>query len=218
MVHLAQYKHVVPQLAELPVPPLLLVRQTDQPRPPHIIHAYRTDIFHCRVHQGLRRTLQPCAGIPCKSPAPLLLLQDVPPGDSSSSSDTILSVPSEPDSSEASSVSLHALVGDSDTNSIHLQGTIVSMALQFLVDSRATLNFIHTKWIPCLGLSLNTTRNFTVLVGNDDRMRCSGVCQGVTILIAGSCFVADLTPFQGAYVVLGVDWLKKLGPVTIIRR
>lgn len=48
-------------------------------------------------------------------------------------------------------------------------------------------------------------------------MCCSGVCLDVPICIADTSFVVDLfvTPFQGADVVLEVDWLRKLGPVTL---
>lgn len=92
----------------------------------------------------------------CKSLAPLLLLQDVQPMDSSD--DNVATPPnhgsSARDTGEAPPVALHALVGDGEATSIHLQGTIGSTNLQILVDSDATLNFIHPKWLPRLQLHL----------------------------------------------------------------
>lgn len=93
---------------------------------------------------------------------------------------------------EASHVVLHTLVGDSETNSIHLQGTISSTTIQILVDSGATLNFIQPKWLP-----LDTVKHFDVLVDNGDRMHYSGVYSGVTLHIDHTTFTFDLyvTPF-----------------------
>lgn len=84
----------------------------------------------------------------CKSLAPLLLVQDVPPSDSSDDDDPVDPPLGNIVTCEASPVALHALVSDDNPNSIHLQGTIGLVALQFLVDSGATLNFIQLKWIP----------------------------------------------------------------------
>lgn len=150
-----------------------------------------------------------------KSLAPLLLLQDVQHEDSSD--DDVETPPNHGsparDTSEAPPVALHALVGDNEATSIHLQG---STKLQILVDFDATLNFIHPKWLQRLHLHLDTTKNFIVLVGNGDHMRYRGVCPNVTILIADTTLVVDLyvTPFHGADIVLGVDWLRLLGQVT----
>lgn len=91
-----------------------------------------------------------------KSPAPLLLLQDVPPSESSDNGDGVAKEGADQVPEEALQVALHALVGDCVTNSIYLQGLIGSMAPQFLVDLGATLSFIHPKWLPRLKLPLNT--------------------------------------------------------------
>lgn len=104
----------------------------------------------------------------CKSLTPLLLLQDIPLSDSSNNDDPVVPTQEDKVTYKAFSVALHALVSDGTPNLIHLQGTIGSVALQVLLDSGATLNFIHPKWVPRLDLVLNIAKHFDVVVANGD--------------------------------------------------
>lgn len=53
------------------------------------------------------------------------------------------------------------------------------------------------------------------MVGNGQQLDCNSVCRAVSISIQATTFVVDLhvLPNFGANVVLGVQWLKSLGPV-----
>lgn len=54
-----------------------------------------------------------------------------------------------------------------------------------------------------------------MVVGNDNEVVCHQLCVRVTINIQNHNFTMDLhaLPLCGADVVLGVQWLKSLGPV-----
>lgn len=111
---------------------------------------------------------------------------------------------------------MHDLVGGSSPKSLKLQGTIGSHTLQILVDSGATLNFIHPKWIDVLNITLDTSKFFDIFIGNGQCMHCSSVCHEVNLRINSIVFVVNLfvTPFHEVDIVLGVDWLNHLGPIT----
>lgn len=96
-------------------------------------------VLQCKEHYHRNHTY--------KSPALLLLLHDAPPSDSSNKEDSTIPIQdmTKPTSVEATPMALHALIGDSDPRSFHLQGTIRDIVLQIIVDSNTTLNFIHPK-------------------------------------------------------------------------
>jgi len=54
-----------------------------------------------------------------------------------------------------------------------------------------------------------------MLVGNVNELGCHHLCRDVDILVQGKAFMVDLhvLPLCGVDVVLGVQWLKSLGPV-----
>ena len=56
---------------------------------------------------------------------------------------------------------------------------------------------------------------FRVLVGNGKEVICSSFCPSVPIVLKKYKFMIDfyLLPLEGADAVLGVQWLKMLGPV-----
>lgn len=66
-----------------------------------------------------------------------------------------------------------------------------------------------------LGLSLTPAQSFHVLVGNGEELQCSSSCQQVSLQLRSQTFLVDLyvVPLRGAELVLGVQWLKSLGPV-----
>lgn len=136
--------------------------------------------FNCdeRYHRG--RT--------CKKPAPLLLLQEQPQLDSSCEDDddgsTDTSTP--PLAIEASPIALHVLVRESSPKSLKLRSQIGSHELQVLVD------------LGILNVAIDQSKNFDVYIGNNDCMRCSGVCQQVGFRINSITFFVNLfiTPFM----------------------
>jgi len=54
------------------------------------------------------------------------------------------------------------------------------------------------------------------MVGNDNLLECDSVFPAVSISVQGQQFSVDLInlPITGADIVLGVQWLKALGPIS----
>ncbi|KAJ0046419.1 hypothetical protein Pint_05639 [Pistacia integerrima] len=91
--------------------------------------------------------------------------------------------------------------------------------MKVLVDGGSTPNFIQERLATYLGLTISTSPNFHVMIGNGDTMCCVGVCSRVPLLLDGHWFVVDLyvLPIRGAGVVLGMQWLATLGPILIVK-
>ena len=53
------------------------------------------------------------------------------------------------------------------------------------------------------------------MVGNGDYLECTQLCEAVPLTIQDHCFTIDLhvLPVSGINIVLGVHWLRTLGPV-----
>lgn len=115
----------------------------------------------------------------------------------------------------AAQLSLHALSGDQAADTFRLSGRISLEPVDVLVDGGSTHNFIKETIAAALGLKLSPIDPFRVLVGSGQELLCSHICQGVSIVMQGHSFSMDLfvLGLRGADVVLGAQWLKRLGPV-----
>ncbi|OIW01863.1 hypothetical protein TanjilG_07158 [Lupinus angustifolius] len=67
-----------------------------------------------------------------------------------------------------------------------------------------------------LQLPISPTPKFPVMVGNGERTYCTGLCKETPINLQQQLFTIPfyLLPIQRADVVLGIEWLSTLGPVT----
>lgn len=84
-----------------------------------------------------------------------------------------------------------------------------------LVDGGSTHNFIQESLASQLGLPFRPTTQLRFMVGNGQYLQCYRVCEVVPIQIHNLIFLVDLhlLPLHGTNLVLGVQWLKSLGPV-----
>ena len=66
-----------------------------------------------------------------------------------------------------------------------------------------------------LQLRPHETSTLRVTVGNGGELQCNQVCTNIFVKIQKHEFQVDfhVLPIRGADVVLGVQWLKALGPV-----
>ena len=121
---------------------------------------------------------------------------------------------SQPDPPQAQ-ISLHALSGHTTPETLRMTGRISHQPVVILIDSGSTHNFVQARLVKSLGLNPQPTPTLRVLVGNGNEVVCSQVCLAVTIHLQGHSFTVDLhvLPLCGADIVLGVQWLKSLGPV-----
>lgn len=112
-------------------------------------------------------------------------------------------------------ISFHALMGHSVLQTIRLMGRIGNSPVNILVDGGSTHNFIQDRVAKKLGLPLQQADSFNVLVGNGEELPCCQLCHQIHVQIEPHLFLVDLyvLPLSGAELVLGVEWLKSLGPV-----
>jgi hypothetical protein len=113
-------------------------------------------------------------------------------------------------------ISLHDLTGLSSTNTMQLMITIAGTELRALVDSGSTHTFIHDAVVHSLGLDIVHQPGLSVKVANGERLQSYGAYKATTITIQGESFVVDCytLPLEGFDVILGIQWLQSLGPIT----
>ncbi|PNX60153.1 hypothetical protein L195_g060044, partial [Trifolium pratense] len=84
-----------------------------------------------------------------------------------------------------------------------------------LIDSGATSNFIATRLVEELGLNVKNTPTYVVEVGNGEKVKNQGVCEGLQFQIQGVNFKRHffLMELSGSEMVLGMDSLASLGNI-----
>ncbi|KAK4416014.1 hypothetical protein Salat_2708800 [Sesamum alatum] len=94
---------------------------------------------------------------------------------------------------------------------LRLHATIHGHSVSFLVDSREFTQYLVAS---CSSLLAPAQAAPPYFFGNGDSILCSGVCAEVPIVMQAHSFIIpfDLLPIHGAEVVLGVQWLRTLGP------
>jgi hypothetical protein len=112
-------------------------------------------------------------------------------------------------------VSLHALTGLCGSNTMQLLLHVNGKQLRALVNSGSTHSFIHEGVVHALGLDIMRRPGLSVKVANGERLQNYGVCKNTPIDIQGEIFKIDCytLPLEGFDVILGVHWLKSLGPI-----
>lgn len=113
-------------------------------------------------------------------------------------------------------ISFHSLTGHSAPETLRLLGSISDHQVVVLVDGGSTHNFIQQELVVQLNLPCRETPfPLRVMVGNGQQLLCTSLCETVSLTIQSTQFTVDLhvLPISGANIVLGVQWLKSLGPV-----
>ena len=84
------------------------------------------------------------------------------------------------------------------------------------IDPEATNNFISTRVVQRLGISCEDCDKFGVLLGNGDEVVGKGICKNVKLVIQGLTLIQDFISLDlgNSDLILGVQWLETLGPVT----
>lgn len=119
------------------------------------------------------------------------------------------------DDKSPAQISFHAICGHLAPETLRLVGTIYDSNVVVLIDSRSTHNFLQERLVTTLGLRVQPTQMLQVMVGNDSEIDCLQVCRDVILHIQGHRFTVNfhVLPLGGTDLVLGVQWLKSLGPV-----
>lgn len=86
-----------------------------------------------------------------------------------------------------------------------------------MIDPGATHNFVSLKAIKSLKIPVSESVGYGVALGNGEAVRGKGVCKGMKLALDGGVVVDDdFLPLElgNSDVILGVQWLEKLGVVT----
>nr|GEX02761.1 transposon Ty3-G Gag-Pol polyprotein [Tanacetum cinerariifolium] len=112
-------------------------------------------------------------------------------------------------------ISFHAITGAPMPQTLRLPGQIKNKDVVVLVDGGNTHNFIDQALVDRFGLTVEKDTPFKVVVANREHVSCAGRVGGLTITIQGYLISTDffVLPVAACPVVLGVQWLKTLGPV-----
>jgi hypothetical protein len=124
-----------------------------------------------------------------------------------------LEVPEE--EGELLEISLHAIVGAPAPKTMRLIGYINNLAVVILIDTGSTHSFLDPDVAKKAKLPAHEGRKLSVKVANGDSVPCQGYCAAVQVSIQGHSFSPKLylLTLGGCSLVLGVDWLRLLGPI-----
>lgn len=151
----------------------------------------------------------------CPSRAFLLIGDDDDPSYEDTLPPDLIPDPPEDPSPTLAQISIHSLSGHPAPETLRLLGYINAHPVVILVDGGSTHNFIQAPLAKLLGLSSRITNPLSVMVGNDQHLSCDQLCEDVPVWIQNKQFTVDLhlLPLSGVNLVLGVQWLKALGPI-----
>ena len=76
-------------------------------------------------------------------------------------------------------ISLNALLGTGDSQTMRLQGKVKNLPIIILVDSGSTHNFINQNVVKQVGFPTQVVDGISVSVANGDKMWVKDVCVGV---------------------------------------
>jgi hypothetical protein len=111
-------------------------------------------------------------------------------------------------------ISLQAMTGIGVTDTLRLPVTINGINLTALVDSGSTHTFLSEAAVARLGLQVLSQPGLSVKVANGERISSKGQITA-TLTIGQEKFTTTCysLPLDGFDLVLGVQWLRSLGPV-----
>jgi hypothetical protein len=127
---------------------------------------------------------------------------------------TDITPPSDPPKVEPV-ISLNALTGFSAPQTLKLIGYIKHWKVIILVHSGSTHNFIHHHIAQETHCYIHAVNNFQIMIASGGSMKCGGHCENLCLQIGdyhlkSHMFAIDM---GGCDIVLGVDWLRTLGPI-----
>ncbi|KAF5450607.1 hypothetical protein F2P56_030941, partial [Juglans regia] len=116
---------------------------------------------------------------------------------------------------EVPEISFHAIAGCISPRTMRVHGKIKNCSVIVLVDTGSTHNFLDPMIARKVGLAVKQGGQITVRVANGDSMNGEGLVQQLQFQMQGHNFTTDffLLPLGGCDVVVGMQWLRTLGPV-----
>lgn len=100
---------------------------------------------------------------------------------------------------------------------LKLKGTIKGKEVVVMIDSGASHNFISEVVVHQLGLTMEGTTGYGVLVGTGMTVKGEGVCKDVELMLQNCSITTSFLPLElgSADVILGIQWLETLGDMKV---
>ena len=118
---------------------------------------------------------------------------------------------------EIAELSINSVVRLSAPKTMKIKGKIAQQEVITLIDCGATHNFISTRLVQKLGLPLEATVGYGVLMGMGSTVKGEGICCGVVLTLQSVGMMADFLflDLGSADVILGMQWLESLGGMQV---
>jgi hypothetical protein len=112
-------------------------------------------------------------------------------------------------------ISLHVITGSPNPETMRLIGSVKSFGITILVDSGSSHNFVDPVVVAKLQVVIHKDSRLAVKVANGQIVHTEGYSPALPVKVQGTNFSAEfyLLPLRGCDMVLGVHWLRSLGPI-----
>ncbi|KAL4591834.1 hypothetical protein LXL04_004807 [Taraxacum kok-saghyz] len=113
-------------------------------------------------------------------------------------------------------VCLNSVLGITKPKTMKLAGKLNEENVVVMIDPGATHNFISPETVERGNIPITGTGEFGVALGTGVRVQGKGICKQVKLQLQGIEIVEDFLPLNlgNSDIILGIQWLAKLGPVT----
>ncbi|GJX70825.1 transposon ty3-I gag-pol polyprotein [Tanacetum coccineum] len=111
-------------------------------------------------------------------------------------------------------LSLNVYHGSNGVATIRLSGSINGTQVQVLLDGGSSDNFIQPRVAKHVGLPIEPSKTFRVMVGSGTFLQVEGLITSIPLHVQNELikFSAYVLPISGADIILGAAWLATLGP------
>jgi len=112
-------------------------------------------------------------------------------------------------------ISFQALNEIQGFQTMRVTGYVGKKAIQILIDSGSTHNFVDQNLANRLGCRLKPIHSQPIAVADGSELKCKYICHNCTWKLQGTEFSSDLLliPLGSCDMVLGVQWLSQLGTI-----
>jgi hypothetical protein len=152
----------------------------------------------------------------CKKPGQSLMIEVGDFGEVLSE-DTIhaLNLLEEMPDAQCCQLSVHALAGTEDVETLRLRAMVGSQVMLLLVDSGSSHSFVNSAFVARAGCDITPVDPVRVRVANGQFMSSTSAVKNLSWWYNGTTFADDMRILDlGGYdAVLGMDWLKKFSPM-----
>jgi hypothetical protein len=116
---------------------------------------------------------------------------------------------------ENAQLSLQALTGIANYQTMRVTGLHKKKMLHILLDSGSTHNFLDFEIAKSLGCKLEAIAPLSVTGGGGHKLEAAYICRGFKWQLQQAEFTADVIvlPLVCCDLILGIQWLKSLGPI-----